>query len=294
LVGAAISAGFAIYDVEKRKNAPINDDEISFLNDVSPFLASGMEIDKVLEGIDDNLEKERLRRFIEDPEYQERIRIEGNRQSETQKQKRLFGADLPTINRVTDFVQRTIPDYDNLTNKQRNEEFAKLSIDPQYANFFSTLDHAIIWDETDEFNDPNAHSFFTPLVSVQHRARARERLINEIQNNPPSEVVVPISEAVSEAVVPAEIKLPTTSYQSYVLNTINLDPKIQELMASGDAHGFNKRIREIYKENQSQKDFEEVYVYGDATMPQITPKGQLVYQKYTDEAPTTQEAKNPE
>jgi hypothetical protein len=294
LIGAAVSAGFAIYDVESRKNAPINDDEISFLNDVSPFLASGMEIDKVLEGIDDNLEKERLRRFIEDPEYQERIRIEGNRQSETQKQERLFGADLQTINRITDFVERTIPDYDNLTNKQRNEEFAKLSIDPQYGNFFSTLDHAIIWDETDEFNDPNAHSFFTPLVSVQHRARARERLINEIQNNPPSEVE-PVSEAVEKPVEPPtepiEIKLPTTSYQNYVLNTINLDPKIQELMAEGDAHGFNKRIREMYKQNQSQKDFEEVYVYGDSTMPQITPKGELVYQKYTDEAPTTQQAK---
>ena len=296
LIGAAISAGFAIGDVESRKNARINDDEISFLNEVSPFLAGGMEIDKVLEGISDNLEKERLRRFIEDPEYQERIRIEGNRQSETEKQRRLFGASLATIARVEEFARTTIPNFDELTNKQRNEEFAKLSVDPQYAGFFSTFDHAPVWDENDEYNDPNEYSFFTPLATVQHRARATERLINEIRNNPP---VVPVADSTSEIGVPAaepvaepvEIKLPTTSYQSYVLNTINLDPKIKKLMAEGDAHGFNKRIREMYKENQGQKDFEEVYVYGDATMPQITPKGELVYQKYTDEAPTTQQAK---
>ena len=85
--------------------------------------------------------------------------------------------------------------------------------------------------------------------------------------------------------------MPTNTYQDAVLNTISLDPRVKKLIAAGDAHGINKRIREIYNERQNQNAFGEVIQYGSATMPQFNTKGEIVYQKYSDATPTTQQAK---
>lgn len=72
-----------------------------------------------------------------------------------------------------------------------------------------------------------------------------------------------------------------------VFDTINKDQKIQELMDSGDIHGVNKRIREIFKSGETAS-FKDVTQYGDRTMPQFTEAGEMVFQNLKEAPPTQQ------
>ena len=69
-------------------------------------------------------------------------------------------------------------------------------------------------------------------------------------------------------------------------NKINSDAQVQNLLASGDTVGVNRRIREIFLENRGTSVFSSAIDYDDPNFPQFTEDGRLVYQKFSDPSPT--------
>ena len=77
---------------------------------------------------------------------------------------------------------------------------------------------------------------------------------------------------------------------SHVLNTIGTDQYVQKLIRGGDIHGVNKRIRDIFVENQDRSHiFADTVVNGGAELPQFTSTGELKYQSMNEPPPTTAE-----
>ena len=81
------------------------------------------------------------------------------------------------------------------------------------------------------------------------------------------------------------------SVRQVILNAINKDEKIKGLRLSGDSHGVNKAIRELYMKNQHLSEYNDAIEYGDPSVPQLTPNNELIYQSINKPAPTIEMAK---
>ena len=108
-----------------------------------------------------------------------------------------------------------------------------------------------------------------------------------------------VDEVVEEEVIEESVVAPITdlttphiySVRQVILNAINKDEKIKGLRLSGDSHGVNKAIRELYMKNQHLSEYNDAIEYGDPSVPQLTPNNELIYQSINKPAPTIEMAK---
>ena len=146
-IGALVSLGFAIFDHESRKNAPVTMEENNYIFGLRETLASGADVEEILKDIDDDLERDRLRTFINDPGYQASLgAIRLNRQVD-ERDRIAHGATNQEIARLNMFIDSEMPGWESMTNKQRNEEFQKVASDPRNIGFIHQFSKIPVWDE---------------------------------------------------------------------------------------------------------------------------------------------------
>jgi len=341
LVGAGISAGFTLYEIEQRKKAPISRGEEEYIDNLAQFVAGGGTVEEALDEIDDSITRDRIRRFIGregSPEYHSfrtkvtreenilqarevedryaRLEEEAVRETgmtiEQQHQKIINDAQQEWRQRIqtegTGVAQsmfewvRFDPRLQNARNTEEANRIIIEIIEEGAAGERAMIGHGINRYFYETINndsrdipqfDSNGRLIIVRPSEVKDRYDSIEAFKPSTTETPWRQTWDELNE-IPEVILPqaesVEIKPFVAPQGSLVLNTIQLDSKAQELMNKGDAHGLNKRIREIYKENEDKhSQFAEVMKFGDATMPQITPKGEIVYTKFTDDAPTTKQ-----
>lgn len=396
-IGALVSLGFAIFDHESRKNAPISPEETDYLDNLLGTVAGGADPEDILKDIDDDLERDRLRTFINDPSYQRRVdsmqQLQYNDMLLQQDRLRQGGATITEMQYMNDYIEENIPGFKDMTNKQRNTAFRRLASDPRRSGFFEQYVALPTWDETitDNFGRMTAGSYTkVPKATILYqgqRERAREEYVNspeyiarqdhltwltdkldndpdfvnartttdanrriyEILDNlagewdtatqrftnvgadaeiakdfitsatfahlipqfddegdmilrdynqgvlesdyePPS---VPVPER-----LPPPVAVPEGLYQDIltarsgsrgiVAKMINKDPEVQRMITTGDIDGINDRIRDIFNERSNVRAFGDAAMYDDPDLPQFNAKGEVVYQRMSDPAPTAE------
>ena len=189
-IGALVSLGFAIFDLESRKHAPVSDDENEFLENSLEFLAQGGDISTLLAGIDDDVEKDRLRNFINSSEYQEAIEVE--KSSEYFRDR--IGASQADIQGLETYLDETVPDFFDQTGIEKNRIIAELASDPANYDYFKHFRTLPVFDENPQ---PAARMNFyagamfgrmtadwtTPASAIIYQGR-RERARIEYVNSP--------------------------------------------------------------------------------------------------------------
>ena len=269
-VGALVSGVVAIVDVESRRNAPITANELDFANSLITYLAIGGTMDVALNGIDDDIQKDRIRRIVSDPDFQERIQRTRSEQRRTEERfLQEEGISDLRVSVLDSFISERIPNFNSLSNREKNIRFNQLANDPRNAEFINQYSVAPRWDESS--SDSNARDFRTPMIIIKN--------LHLLPPAPVEAVEVP------EVPVPQKIPLPPQPVHargSHAINIINADPQVRELMAKNDFYSVNKRIREIFVDNSDQSSFGDTVNYGDAGLPQLTDTGNMVYKKYDD------------
>ena len=281
VIGASIAGGIAIADVVSRNNqrnarinAPITPQEQQFADSLISYMSISDDSSATVlnqMGITEEIQVDRIRGIMEAPEYQQRIsnvRQERGRTEERFLQEE--GISEFAVSAIDNLIQWTIPEFNTLTNKQRNIRFSQVASDPRNASLVGRLQFGPRWDEST--NDPNARNFRTPIEVVKNF-----HLI------PPTlEVPEPVIEevpVVQKIPIPPQ---PVHARGSHAINVINADPQVRELMGKRDFYAVNKRIRDIFMDNSSQSSFGDTVIYGDTGLPQINDTGAMVYQKYDD------------
>ena len=187
-IGALVSLGFAIFDHESRKNAPISPAETDYLNSLLGTVADGAYVEDILKDIDDDMERDRLRTFINDPSYQRRVdsmrQIQYNDRLLQQDRRMHGGATISEMNSMTDYIKDNIPGFAEMNNVQRNASFRRLASDPHRIGFFEQFVTLPSWDETitDNYGRLTAGSYTkVPKATILYqgqRERAREEYVN--------------------------------------------------------------------------------------------------------------------
>jgi len=179
-IGALVSLGFAIYDIESRKHAPLSFDEEIFLENAVTSIAEGVDADTILDGIEDSSERERLRNFLNSEEYQDKVTEE--RRSEVAQVER-YGATVIDITRMESYIGRHAPNFFSglLTAAQKNEIIERLASDPAHSDFFASYATLPVYIEGAPGEGMIDADWTTPAITVRHNGaitRARNEYIN--------------------------------------------------------------------------------------------------------------------
>lgn len=282
IMGSVLAGGMALLQADKIKrekeearqraiNAPMYSSERNFLRRSLEYFSRGGKVEDVLNQIENEIEKQRMERFLNSSNYQQQIRTTTNVRARDAYEVRRFGATRADRSRLYEFAKETIPNFNNLTNKERNEEFRKLTTDPRYENFLSQFSVGIEFNEEDPYNNPEYLSTYPPIDLIIQKS-TRENIPVPPQTQPQTQQVTPVQ---------------INPQGSHALNVISKDERINNLLRENDIHGVNKRIREIFTENKDNGAWASDTVnYGDAELPQFTSSGQLQYQKMENAPPT--------
>ena len=396
-IGALVSLGFSIFDHESRKNAPMSTEEDDYLDSLLGTVAGGADPEEILKDIDDDLERDRLRTFINDPSYQRRVdsmqQIQYNDMLFQQDRLRHGGATISEMNSMTDFIEERIPGFAEMNNVQRNIAFRRLATDPITSGFFDSFGALPVWNEdfADNYGRMTTGSYTkVPKATILYqgqRERAREEYVNspeyiarqdhltwltdKLDNDPDfvnartttdanrriyeildnlagewdtatqqftnvgadAEIakdfitsatfahLIPQFDDTGDMILrdyyqgvlesdyeppsvadperlPPPVAVPEGLYQDIltarsgsrgiVAKMINRDPEVQRMITTGDIDGINNRIRDIFNERSNVKAFGETATYDDPDLPQFNAKGEVVYQRMSEPAPTTE------
>ena len=358
-IGALVSLGFAIYDVESRKNAPLSREEQRFLQSAVDYVVDGGNIDTLLESIEDSSERERLRNSFNSEEYQNKISDETLNE---QRERTDIGVTLRDIRRMELFIQEHTTDFfdEEFTAAERNRIIEELASDPQYADFFNSYSRLPVYNTDGTSFSMRDADWTIPASVVRYKgattraqieymqspeyAERREQLnwLNELLNNDEefnnSETAAAANQRVYDLITNSDHKayfmsgnfipqfdnegnlifqnytdqplvpqeLPQEQVRSYanekinyqtligetsgdryrIGNKINSDAEIQRLLSLNDTAGVNARIRQIFMENKDMSVFSSAIDRDDPNLPQFTSDGRLVYQKFSEPAPT--------
>lgn len=284
VIGSALAGGVAFWQAdamrkerenakERAINAPINSHEEAFLRRSLDYFSRGGKVEIILNQIDNEIEKERMERFLNSSNYQQRIRTTTNIRLRDAYEVRRFGATRTDRRRLFEFAKDVIPNFNNLTNKERNEEFRKLLTNNRHKNFLSQFSVGIEFNEEDPHNDPEYLPTYPPIDLI-------------IQKSTLENIPVPPQTQPTQPTQPVQ-QVQINPQGSHALNVISKDERINNLLRANDIHGVNKRIREIFTENKDRGAWaSDIVNYGDAELPQFTNSGQLQYQKMEKAPPT--------
>jgi len=260
-IGALVSLGFAIFDRESRKNAPITMEEHNYIHNLREMLAGGADPEEILKDIDNDLERDRLRTFINDSSYQASL---SDIRMSTQLQERerdIFGATLEEVNTLGVFAYDNIPGFDYMTNKEKNQAFTRLASDPGFSNFinrFSVLPH---WDE----DDSTIPTQYKPRATVLYKGQ-RDRAREEYTSSPEY--------------------LGRQEHLSWLSDLLDNDPDFVGSVSTTDA---NRRVYELLNEMangtgsdaQIAEDFMTNPAYA-GMVPQFDDSGDMILQNHSD------------
>jgi hypothetical protein len=181
-IGALVSLGFAIFDIESRKHAPLSEDEEIFLESAVNYIAEGVDADTILDGIEDSTERDRLRNFLNSDEYQDKI-TEEQRSNVAQVER--YGATVRDIERMQSYIAEQSPDFFSglLTAAQKNTIIEQLASDPEHAQFFAAYATLPVYIEGAPGEGMIDADWTTPSITVRHNG-AVTRAHNEYINSP--------------------------------------------------------------------------------------------------------------
>jgi hypothetical protein len=179
-IGALVSLGFAIFDTESRKHAPLSSDEEIFLENAVSYIAEGTDPDSILNGIEDSSERDRLRNFLNSEEYQNKI-VEERRSGVAQVER--YGATVRDIERMQSYIAQQSPEFFSglLTAAQKNTIIEQLASDPEHAEFFARYATLPVYIEGAPGEGMIDADWTTPAISIRHNGaitRARNEYIN--------------------------------------------------------------------------------------------------------------------
>jgi hypothetical protein len=192
-IGALVSAGFAIFDLEMRIHAPVSDDENEFLQNSLEYMANGGDISTLLAGIDDGVEKDRLRNFINSSEYTAAIEVE--KSSEYFRDR--IGASLQDIRGLETYLDENVPDFFNQTGREKNRIIRDLASDPANHEYFRHFRTLPVFDENPspyaymQNNNFMAGALFgrmtadwnTPASAIIYRGRSEKSRIRYLNSD---------------------------------------------------------------------------------------------------------------
>ena len=269
-IGALVSLGFAIFDRESQKNAPITMEENNYIFGLRETLASGADVEEILKDIDNDLERDRLRTFINDSGYQASLgNIRLNRQVE-ERDRMAHGATNEEIARLNMFIDSEVPGWESMTNKQRNEAFQRVATDPRNIGFIHQFSKIPVWDENassrtvDGFGLANYGTFTTTATVIYkaQRDRAREEYINSPEY------------------------IGRQEHLSWLTEKLDNDPDFVGSLSTTDA---NRRVYELLNslangtgpDAQIAEDFMTNPAYG-GMIPQFDDSGDMILQNHSD------------
>ena len=302
IIGSILAGGLAIFQADQMRkareqaerrreeakqraiNAPMRPSEEEFLRNSINYFASGGKVEDVLKQIKDEVEKTRMERFLNSANYQQEIRTEVNVRARNAYEVRRYGATRQDRRQLYEFAKDAIPNFNNLTNKERNEEFRKLLTDPRYENFLSQFSVGLEFNEEDPYNDPE-YLITYPQIDIILAKQAQENIPIPPQAEQPAQTE---QQAQTEQEPQRQVQI--NPQGTHALNVISRDERVRNLLRANDIHGVNKRIREIFTENKDRGAWAgDTVIYGDAELPQFTSSGQLKYQKMETPPPTSQQ-----
>lgn len=269
-IGALVSLGFAIFDHESRKNAPISMEEHNYIYGLRETLAGGADIEEILNEIDDDMERDRLRTFINDSGYQASLGdIRLNRQVDERDRIR-HGATNEEIARLNVFIDSEIPGWQSMTNKQRNEAFQRVATDPRNIGFIHQFSKIPVWDENasnrtvDGFGLANYGTFTTTATVIYKAQRDRARAV--YINSPEY--------------------LGRQEHLSWLTELLGNDP---DFVGSASTTDANRRVYELLSEMangtgsdaQIAEDFMTNPAYA-GMVPQFDDSGDMILQNHSD------------
>ena len=147
-IGALVGLGIGLIDHNSRLWASRTQAENEMINTLIEYGASGADPNDLINQVEDSVERQRLRRFMKRGSQQEALA----RAREEYRHNRA-GISEEDQTSILDYVRTNVPDFDTMTNKQKNDAIADLITNNQDGRLFIfNYSYVPFYDETDDTN----------------------------------------------------------------------------------------------------------------------------------------------